>query len=105
MAVAVTVVYPKTDASHFDYEYYAAKHIPLVHARWDGLGLVRAEFLRGVSQVDGATADYALLGTLVFDSTEAVHAALSAHGAEIMGDIPNYTNVQPFIQINELFGK
>jgi uncharacterized protein (TIGR02118 family) len=103
--VVVTVLYPKTESSHFDYEYYAAKHIPLVHARWDEMGLLRAEFLRGVSQVDGATADYALLGTLVFDSNDAVHAALNAHGAEIMGDIPNYTNVQPFIQLNELFGK
>jgi hypothetical protein len=27
---------------------------------------------------------------------------MEAHGKEIMGDIPNYTNIQPQIQISEI---
>lgn len=37
-----------------------------------------------------------------FPSIEAFQAAFAPHAKEIMGDIPNYTNVQPVIQINEV---
>jgi hypothetical protein len=32
---------------------------------------------------------------------EAVGAALAQHGAEIMGDVPNYTNAQPVLQFSQ----
>ena len=99
--VVVTVLYPKTETSHFDFDYYAAKHIPLVQARWGGMGLVDAEFLRGTGTLDGSALGYAFIAKLTFSSVEAVQAALEAHGAEIMGDIPNFSNVQPVIQLNE----
>jgi hypothetical protein len=40
------------------------------------------------------------MGFLTFETTEQMQAVLTTHGAEIMGDIPNYTNVSPLIQIN-----
>lgn len=98
--VAVTVLYPQTESSHFDYEYYAAKHLPLVKARWGSMGLEEAEFLRGSAAMDGAAPAFALIATLVFSSQQAMNAALAAHGAEILGDIPNYTDVQPLMQVN-----
>jgi len=27
---------------------------------------------------------------------------MAQHGAQIMGDIPNYTNIEPLIQIDEV---
>ena len=33
---------------------------------------------------------------------DAFQAALDAHGAEIMADIPKYTNIEPVIQISEV---
>ena len=42
------------------------------------------------------------LGHLYFDSVDAFQAAFGPHADAIIGDIPNYTNVQPIIQINEV---
>ena len=30
--------------------------------------------------------------------------AMNAHGKEIMGDVPNYTNIPPPMQISEIVG-
>ena len=38
------------------------------------------------------------MGHLYFDSVEAFQTAFGSHAGEIMGDIPNYSNVQPTIQ-------
>jgi uncharacterized protein (TIGR02118 family) len=42
------------------------------------------------------------LGHLLFDSVEAFQAGFGPHAQEIMADIPNYTNVEPAIQISEV---
>jgi uncharacterized protein (TIGR02118 family) len=42
------------------------------------------------------------LAHLAFDSVDAFQAAFGPHAAAIMGDIPNYTNVQPVVQISEV---
>jgi uncharacterized protein (TIGR02118 family) len=97
----VSVLYPKTEDSHFDHEYYMQKHIPLATVRFTEIGLEKTELIRGVASADGAKPAYELIGLLYFSSEEAVRAALETHGAEILGDIPNFTNVQPLIQFNQ----
>ena len=42
------------------------------------------------------------MGHLLFDSAEAFQAAFAPHAATIMADIPNYTAIQPVIQISEV---
>ena len=99
--VTVSVFYPKTSDSKFDHEYYLTNHVPLVKARWGGMGLEKAMVLRGRSTMDGGTCAWELIGLLTFSSLKELRAAMAAHGAEIVGDIPRFTNVQPVIQINE----
>jgi uncharacterized protein (TIGR02118 family) len=98
--IIVSVVYPKHGESHFDHEYYVKKHLPLVWARWGGMGLSKLEALRGEASMDGGVPAFELIALLSFDSMESVQAALAAAGAEILGDIPNFTNIQPVIQVN-----
>ena len=50
----------------------------------------------------GTPATYTAVCTLHFDSVEAFQAAFAPHAAEIMGDIANYTDVQPAVQISEV---
>ena len=50
----------------------------------------------------GSAPTYIAMGHLYCDSVEAFQAAFGPNAAEIMGDIPNYTNVQPVIQISEV---
>ncbi len=98
--IIVSVVYPKSGDSHFDHDYYVKTHLPLVWERWGGMGLSKLEALRGVGALDGGAPGSELIALLSFDSMESMQAALAAAGAEIMGDIPNFTNIQPVIQVN-----
>ncbi|MDA1229048.1 MAG: hypothetical protein O3A33_13995 [Chloroflexi bacterium] len=43
-----------------------------------------------------------IIGWLTFNTVEEVHGAFAAHAAEIMGDVPNYTDIEPQIQISEI---
>ena len=42
------------------------------------------------------------MGHLLFDSVEAFLQAFAPHADAIVGDITNYTNTQPTIQISEV---
>lgn len=98
----VTVMYPKSEGSAFDFDYYIQKHVPLAKARFAECGLADALVMRGSAMIDGAPPTYWLIGHLAFPSLEQMQDALAKHGAEVMADIPNYTNVKPLIQIGEL---
>ena len=52
--------------------------------------------------VAGAAPPYAVITTLQFESLEAFGKAVQAHGPEVMGDIANFTNVQPVLQFSEI---
>lgn len=45
---------------------------------------------------------YIAMGHLYFDSLEALQAAFEQRAAEIMADIPNYTEIAPVMQISEV---
>ena len=45
---------------------------------------------------------YLAIGYLYFESIDAYRSAFAPHAEAIVGDIPNYTNVQPMIQIGEI---
>lgn len=99
--IQVSVMYPGGSDATFDTAYYLDTHMPLVRARWSGMGLVRDDLLRGVATPDRSPVPFPVIALLTFESAEAFKAAAKAHGAEIFGDIPNFTNVQPSVQINE----
>ena len=50
----------------------------------------------------GSKPTYAAIGYLTFDSVEAFQKAFGPHAAEIVADVPNYTNARPIIQIVEV---
>ena len=99
--IIVTVMYPKTSESRFDFSYYLDKHIPLVKARFTKLGMEKLDLMRGTAALDGGQPNFALIAQLQFSSVEHLRNALAEHGEEIIGDIPKFTNVQPLIQMNE----
>lgn len=97
----VTVIYPRSEGATFDYDYYAATHLPLVTARWRDAGLQGVEALRGVAGADGGDAPFLAMAMIRFDSLASFQSAVGGpHAAEIMGDIANFTNVRPVVQVN-----
>jgi uncharacterized protein (TIGR02118 family) len=101
MSITVAVMYPNTPGSKFDLDYYLGTHAALVHRCWDGMGLRSMKAVKGIATPDPKTPPpYQVIALLNFDSLDAFKAAVSAKGHEVMGDIPNFTDVQPTVQIS-----
>ncbi len=101
--IKVSVLYPNEEGKKFDMDYNAGTHLPLVHSRLDSMGLLRSEVEGGVSSADpNAPAPFVAINVLYFSKVEEVHEAFKTHGREIMGDLPNYTDISPQIQISEV---
>ncbi len=96
----VSVAYPKTESSSFDHDYYLKTHVPLVDRLWGPMGLRSTQVLHGTGSLGGAP-PFELICLLDFTSQDAFNQAAGAHADDIMGDIPNFTNVQPIVQFNE----
>lgn len=100
--IRATVLYPAS-ATRFDYDYYVNKHTPMLKELWTPLGLVNVELSKGVSGLmPGTKPAFCTIATLTFTSVEALQGALATTGAQVLGDIPNFTDVQPEVQLNEI---
>ena len=100
--IKVTVLYPNEEGKKFDHGYFTGSHLSLVQDLMGPMGLVKAEMEKGVSGADpNAPAPFVALVHLHFNTVDEVHAAFTTHGGPIMGDIPNYTDIKPTIQISE----
>jgi hypothetical protein len=51
--IVVTVLYPKSEQSRFDFDYYVEKHVPMVKALSAEFGLKEVRLMRGSAMVDG----------------------------------------------------
>ena len=100
--IQVSVLYPNGEATKFDIAYYCNQHIPMVK-RLLGAAVKSASVQHGIGGLTpGSKASYVAMGHLVFDSVEAFHTSFGPHAEQIVGDIPNYTNTQPIIQVSEI---
>ena len=97
----VTVLYPNQADGHFDFAYYRDRHIPMM---LDLLGdnVLSTELRRGIQAVDGAKAPYLCLLNTHIRSAEQFAQVMTEHREKVLGDIVNYTNLQPIIQIDEM---
>ncbi len=100
--IKVSVLYPNTPDGRFDVEYYLTRHVPLVQERC-GEALKRGEIEQGINGGEpGTKPPFRISGHLFFESTEAMENSLFRHMPELLADIPNYTNIQPTMQISEV---
>jgi len=100
--IKVSVMYPNSEGSTFDMAYYLATHIPLVRQKL-GAALKGVAVEQGLGGAEpGSPAPYLALGHLLFDSVEAFQTSFTPHAQALLGDIPNFTNTQPTIQISEV---
>ena len=101
--IRISALHPNQPGKRFDMEYFTEKHMPLVRQRLDSTGLIRAEVDKGLGTAEpGAPAPFIAVAHLYFNSMEEVHKAFEAHGHELMGDRPNFAELEPQIQISEI---
>jgi uncharacterized protein (TIGR02118 family) len=100
--IKVSVFYADRESSKFDMDYYCSSHIPMVREKLGAAckGVAVEQGVRGATP--GSRPGFIAMGHLYFDSIEAFQKAFGPHADAIMGDIPNYTDIQPTIQISEV---
>jgi len=100
--IKVSVFYPNEEGKKFDMEYYCNNHMPMVQQKL-GAACKSIAVEQGLGGAEpGSRAIYIAMGHLYLDSVEAFQASFGPHASEIMGDVPNYTDIQPLIQISEV---
>jgi uncharacterized protein (TIGR02118 family) len=101
--IKVTILYPSGEGKKFDMDYYSNKHIPMVKSLFaDALKLTAID--RGIAGgAPGAPAPFVVICYLYFDTTAAFKNAMTVNGNKIQADIPKFTNIQPVVQISEVF--
>ncbi len=100
--IKVSVLYPYQEGATFDIGYYLNRHVPMVRDKL-GAACKGAAVEQGIAgATPGSSPTYIAMGHLLFESIEVFQAAFAPHATEIMADIPNYTKIQPIIQISEV---
>ena len=100
--IKVSVFYPNKDGATFDMNYYCASHMPMVQSKLGSAckGIAVEQGLGGGAP--GSKPAFVALGHMYFDSAEAFQNAFGPHSAAIIADIPNYTSIEPIIQVSEV---
>jgi uncharacterized protein (TIGR02118 family) len=100
--IRVTFLYPNKPGSRFNADYYIDVHIPLaIRLLQPALKGVSAEIGISAAMPDKAP-PYAAIATFDFESVQAFTEAVMPHYKELQGDIPNYTDIEPAVQISEI---
>ena len=100
--IKVSVFYPNNEGSKFDIDYYCNRHIPMVREKL-GAACKNAAVEQGIAgPTPGSRPAFIAMGHIYFDSVEAFQTAFGPHTEAIMADIPNYTDIQPTLQISEV---
>jgi uncharacterized protein (TIGR02118 family) len=100
--IKIAVLYPNKPGSHFDVEYYLNTHMPM-SARLLGSAVKAISVEIGRS---GVTAEdqppFAAICGFTCETLQDFNDAFLPVASELQGDIPNYTDIEPIIQISDI---
>ncbi len=100
--IKVSVLYANGEGKTFDMDYYLNKHIPLVGGLL-GDAVKGASIEKGLAGgAPGSVAPFATMSNLYFETVDAFQNSFGPNVDQIMGDLPNFTNIEPTIQISEV---
>ncbi|MFA7281946.1 MAG: EthD family reductase [Sterolibacterium sp.] len=100
--IKVSVLYPNTEGKKFDMAYYCNTHLPFVQKTL-GAACKRVAVEAGLSGAQpGSRAPYIAMGHLYFESVEAFQSSFVPHAKTFMENLPNYTDIEPTVQISEV---
>jgi uncharacterized protein (TIGR02118 family) len=100
--IQFTIMYPNAEDAVFDMDYYLNKHFALVQERC-GHALTSCSVEQGLGGgAPGSPPPYLVIARLCLDSMEDFQVHVAPYDLEFAADIPNFTNITPLFQINEV---
>ncbi|MDL5512749.1 EthD family reductase [Arenibacter sp. M-2] len=100
--IKVSVLYPNGEGKNFDMDYYCNQHVSLV-GELLGNAVKAATVEKGIGgAIPGSAATYAAMGNLYFASMDSFQNSFGPNAEKIMGDLHNFTNIEPIVQISEV---
>ena len=100
--VKISIFYPNEEGKKFNMDYYVNNHIPMVMEKF-GQAVKGGSVDQGLAGADpNSKPIYVAMSHILFDSVEEYQKAFGAHMEAILADIPNYTDIQPAIQISKV---
>lgn len=100
--IKVSVMYPNKPGARFDHAYYRDRHMPLVKAKMGPACLFYTVDKGLAGGAPGVAPTYVAMCHIYADSVESFQAAFGPHAKEILADIPNYTDLEPVLQISDV---
>ena len=100
--IKMAIFYPNGEGKTFDMAYYATKHMPMAAALF-GNDLKAMTIDKGIaSGAPDVPVPYLAIGYFYFETMEVFQKVMGTHSEKLKADVPNYTNIQPLIQISEV---
>lgn len=100
--IKVSVMYPSQPGARFDHAYYRDKHMPLVKKRMGDACLYYTVDKGLAGGGPGEPPTYVGMCHIFAASVESFQKGFGPHADEILGDIPNYTDLSPVMQFSEV---
>ena len=100
--IKVSIIYPNSEGKAFDMDYYTNNHMPMVAGLFGepckGYGIDK-----GVAAGrPGEPLPFIAIGYFYFEKVSDYESAFGPNAEAILGDIPNYTEIQPIVLISEV---
>ena len=100
--IRVSVMYPHRQGARFDVAYYAGQHMAMAREAFKTYGLVDIRVDKGfVGPTPKSPPLYVCISTLTFETLQGYKDAFRSHGARLLADLPNFTDIEPVVQVNE----
>ena len=101
--VRLSVMYPATPGSTFDWTYYLGPHLVVARQLLGPRGLVRIEVDRGIGAFPpGTPSHYHAIGHLYFESMLHLDTALAATAPDLVADQRKYYSGESVVQVSEV---
>ncbi|WP_461443235.1 EthD family reductase [Maribacter sp.] len=98
----ISILYPNGKGKQFDMDYYSKRHMPMVAALF-GDKLKGYSIDKGISgRTPNDAVTYLAMGYFYFEQLSDYKEAFGPNVEKIRSDIPNYTNIQPIVQISKI---
>ena len=100
--IKVAIFYPNGEGKTFNMDYYSNKHMPMAASLF-GDSLKAMSIDKGLANgTPDEPVQYLAIGYFYFETMSSFENSMGPNSEKLKADVPNYTNIQPVIQISEV---